>query len=50
MYQDKPIQWKTRLVRSSVPSLHSTFASIGSLKLLMFLLAKVFFVTIITDK
>ncbi|KAF8386740.1 hypothetical protein PRIPAC_75882 [Pristionchus pacificus] len=37
---DKPIQWKTRLVRSSVPSLHSTFASIGSLKLLMFLLAK----------
>ncbi|GMT04106.1 hypothetical protein PENTCL1PPCAC_26280 [Pristionchus entomophagus] len=37
---DKPIQWKTRLVRSSVPSLHSTFASIGSLKLLVFLLAK----------
>ncbi|GMR32661.1 hypothetical protein PMAYCL1PPCAC_02856 [Pristionchus mayeri] len=37
---DRPIQWKTRMVRSSVPSLHSTFGSIGSLKLLMFLLAK----------
>ncbi|GMT32361.1 hypothetical protein PFISCL1PPCAC_23658 [Pristionchus fissidentatus] len=37
---DKPIQWKTRLVRSSVPSLHSAFASIGSLKLLLFLMAK----------